>query len=359
MTLEFNLSTVSTTEFGVGRDVNGDTAFGVVPVNADVQSALLSMVQATMDRMTATQEAPKKYEPAEKHGSTEYLVVPAGGRLDAGIRLLHDANNLPFDSTDLSDFESIFCYFARFTDDQNRRLTAIRRATHFKGVLKNKLLRFYNDTLEIVEDNVFKLDIDFDLLMDSACTHILRPSAFEFLGRLKQQILDAVPDNVANIALNLPFVDLYSIEDYANSRPRAARYLASIRLQELQGMDQHAMKTLCESTGVDIQEVNGKITVNSGHEMGFLEVLDRRRYRLELVPNKPRAVQGTEPGKDRWLIDKVRYQLESRRLPTSENIDSKMLKASRDNLPNIADVFPRQIAPLAETHGHRVIAPQT
>lgn len=38
---------------------------------------------------------------------------------------------------------------------------------------------------------------------------------------------------------------------------------------------------------------NGKITVNSGHEMGFLEVLDRRRHRLELVPDQPERFRGS------------------------------------------------------------------
>ena len=287
MTFEFSLDAVSATEFGVGRDGDDGPVFGVVPVDAGVQSALLSMARATMDRMEETEDGPAAYEPAEKHGSTEYLVVPAGGEMDAAIRELHDAENLPFDVARLSDPETVSCYFARFTDDQGRRLTAIRRATQFKGVLKSKLLRFDDDTLRIMEDNVFKLDTDFDLLLDSARTHIWRPSAFEFLGKLKQQILDAVPDNLGAIASDLPFVDLSGIEDYANSRPRAARYLASIRSQELEGMDQRALMTLCASTGVDIQRENGKITVNSGHEMGFLEVLDRRRYRLELVPDQP------------------------------------------------------------------------
>ena len=288
MTFEFSLDAVSATEFGVGRDDDGATVFSVVPVAAGVQSALLSMAQATMDKMTGAEEDPAEYDPAEKHGSTEYLVVPAGGTLDAAaIRGLHDAENLPIDGARLSDPETVFCYFARFTDEQDRRLTAIRRAAQFKGVLRSQLLRFDDDTLRIMEDDVFKLDNDFDLLLDSACTHIWRPSAFEFLGGLRQQILDAVPDNVNAIASNLPFVDLSTIGNYANSRPRAARYLASIRSQELQGMDQQALMALCDSTGVVIQQVNGRITVNSGHEMGFLEVLDRRRYRLELVPDQP------------------------------------------------------------------------
>lgn len=287
MTIEFNLSAVTATEFGVGRKTVGGTGFGVVPVDAGVNSALLSMAQATLDKMESAGDGPAVYEPAEKHGSTEYLVVPSGGALDAAIRELHEAENLAFDDAGLSHPESIICYFARFTGNENRRLTAIRRAAQFKGVLKSKLLRFDDNTLKIVQDNVFKLDSDFDVLLDSACTHIWRPSAFEFLGGLKQAILNAVSDNVGAIAADLPFVGLDGIEEYAKSRPRAARYLASIRSQSLQGMDRDALVALCDSTGVGIQDQNGKIEVNSGDEMKFLEVLDRRRYQVKLVPGQP------------------------------------------------------------------------
>ena len=199
------------------------------------------------------------------------------------IRDLHDSVNLTPDDAHLPDPKTVFCYFARFTDVQGRRLTALRRAGQFKGVLKDKLLRCIDDTLEILEDDVFKLDVDFDLLSDSAYTHIWRPSAFEFLCKLQQEILDAVPDNVAAIATDLPFMDLDGIESYAKSRPRAARYLASIRSQELQGIEQQALMDLCGETGVNTENANGKVKVNHGHEMGFLEVLDRRRYRLNLV----------------------------------------------------------------------------
>ena len=288
MTIDFDFGGLVTTEFGVGSEGDAAAGFDVVPVDAGVKSALRSMAEATIDKMEAVEGGASQYEPAEKHGSTEYLVVPAGGSLDATIRGLHDAENLPVDGAGLLEPKTLSCYFARFTDGEHRRLTAIRRATQFKGVLKSRLARFVNDTLRIVEDDVFKLDNDFDLLLDSAFTHIWRPSAFEFLGGLKQAILGAVPANVGAIASELPFVDLSDIEQYARSRPRAARYLASIRSQELQGMDRDALIELCVTTGVGIiQEANGQIAVQTGDEMGFLEVLDRRRYRLELVPDQP------------------------------------------------------------------------
>ena len=183
--------------------------------------------------------------------------------------------------------QRIVSYFARFTDGVDRRLTATRRATQFKGVLKSRLIRVFDDSLKIVEDDIFKLDNDFDLLVDSDSTHIWRPSAFEFMGALKQAILDAVPTNVEAIQAELPFVDFSGIEAYAKVRPRAARYLASIRSQVLQGVDRQALIELCCNTDVGVAEVDGKLSVDDGSEMGFLEVLDRRRYGLELVPDQP------------------------------------------------------------------------
>ena len=100
-------------------------------------------------------------------------------------------------------------------------------------------------------------------------------------------MLDAVPYNVGAVGADLPFVDFSSIKTYAISHPRAARYLASIRSQELKGVDRSALVRLCHSTKVGIEEVQGKIVVGAGNEMGFLEVLDRRRYLLELVRDEP------------------------------------------------------------------------
>lgn len=100
---------------------------------------------------------------------------------------------------------------------------------------------------------------------------------------LQDAILAAVPQSIKSIQKDVPFVDFTALETYAGTRPRAARYLASIREQETKNMDRSKLKSLCKDTGVEFTESKGKITVNSGHEMGFLEVLDRRRYELELV----------------------------------------------------------------------------
>ena len=290
MKLEFDLGSVTVTEFGLGRDDGNGQTFVVVPVDAGVQGALREMVQATWAAMQKDEEGPAKYEPSEKHGGTEYLYLPLDDDLAGSVRELHDAASLNIDAAALSDPTDVFCYFARLTDKKKRRLTALRRATQFKGVLKskNRLVRMLDDTLKIIEDTVFKLDNDFDLLVDSANVHIWRPSGFEFAGRLQQAILDAVPSNIAAIHKDLGFVEFDGIAAYASKHPRAARYLASIRGQEeTRNIDKSLLKKLCKQTGVEVKESNGKVSVTNGHEMGFLEVLDRRRYEVSLVKEKP------------------------------------------------------------------------
>lgn len=288
MNLDFDLKSVTVTEFGVGRDDGNGQAFVAVPVDADVQTALLEMVQATWDAMQKDEDGPAKYEPSEKHGNIEYLTLPLEDEMASFVRELHAAPNLDIETSVLDEPANVFCYFVRLTDKKKQRLTALRRASQFKGVLKKRLIRFVSDSLRLIEDGVFKLDSDFDFLVDSTNVHILRPSGFEFAGKLQQAILDAVPENIKAIQKDLSFVLFDGIEKYASKHPRAARYLASIRGQEeIKNIDKSLLTKLCEQTGVEVTKSKGKILVTDGHEMGFLEVLDRRRYEVSLVKEQP------------------------------------------------------------------------
>lgn len=287
MTLDFDLSDLRTVEFGVGRDMNNaERAFHCIPVDVSVQDALREMAEATWQALSTME--PARYEPGEKYASQEYLVLPLMDNLAASMRELHEANNLPLDINALSDPSLVFCYFARFTDTQGKRLTALRRATQFKGVLRKPLIRLVTDVLKIIEDKVFKLDADFDLLIDSVHIHILRPAAFEFAGQLQQTVLDAVPRNIASLQKNLSFIDFSTIQTYAASHVRAARYLASIlATQETQNISIENLKEACLRTGVQVFDEGGMLRVDERHIIGFLEVLDRRRYELELIDGQP------------------------------------------------------------------------
>ena len=146
MNLDFDLKNVTVTEFGVGRDDGNGQAFVAVPVDAPVQVALREMVQATLDAMHGDEDGPTKYEPSEKHGSTEYLYLPIDSDLAAPLRELHGATNLIINGSVLDDQSALFCYFVRLVDKKKRRLTALRRATQFKGVVKKRLIRLVSDS---------------------------------------------------------------------------------------------------------------------------------------------------------------------------------------------------------------------
>lgn len=288
MKLQFDLGSVQLIEFGVGRDDDDERTYVYVPVDAGVQAALREMTADTWAGMQGESDDPLRYEPSEKHAGVEYVYLPLDDALSAPVKALHEAVNLNPNANALSDPASVFCYFARLTDSKGRHLTALRRATQFKGVLKNRLIRLANDALKIIEDKVFKLDNDFDLLIDDANIHILRPSGFEFVGQLQSAVLEAVPQNIKLIQKDIGFVDFDGIAAYAAKHPRAARYLASIRGQkESKNIDKRNLKKLCKATGVEIKEVNRKVVVDDHHVMGFLEVLDRRRYEIELVKDAP------------------------------------------------------------------------
>lgn len=223
MPLGFDLENVTVMEFGVGRDEDEGQAFTLVPVDTTVQAALRKMVSDTWDFMSNLSADPPEYEPSEKHASAEYVVVPLNDDLATPLRQLHQATNPPTTAAALSDPKDIFCYFTRMTDGQGRRLTAVRRATQFKGVLKSPLMWFVTDSFRILDDDVFRLDNDFDLLLDDTMVHILRPAGFEFVGQLQAAVLAAAPTNVKAILRNMSFVDFTGIEEYASKHPRAAR----------------------------------------------------------------------------------------------------------------------------------------
>jgi hypothetical protein len=86
--LNFDVNNVRTTEFGVGRDDESNERFSFVAVDADVQEALREMVVATWDAMQTQTDTPSRYEPSDKHGSSEYLHLPLSDELATRMREL-------------------------------------------------------------------------------------------------------------------------------------------------------------------------------------------------------------------------------------------------------------------------------
>lgn len=285
----FATNTAQLIEFGVGLEDRKGETYVTIPIDENIRGALREMVEKTRSELEESGDQ-TLYEPSDKHGPKENLRLPLNSKLAANIRQIHEANNLPSDPAALSEPTTVFCYFTRMKDEDGNRLTAIRKATGFKGVLKERshLIRLLNDSLRLVDEDVFKLDHDFDLLVDGNEIQILRHTGFESIGKLKGEIRKAVPTNIAAISHDLPFVDFSWIEGYATKHSRAARSLAAIREQDNKNIDQGKLKKACAQFNVKHKTVKGKLTIEPESIMDFLYLLDRRLYQSELT-NAPES----------------------------------------------------------------------
>lgn len=289
MMLDFDLDDITEVEFGVAVDFSADhPQYGVMTIHPDVQVALHDMAKATWTEMLQLDPDPPRYNPAEKHASAEHLYIELNDETVASIREFHAASNLQRWRRTSPKIPQAYCYFARFTDSRNRRLTALKRATQLKGVLKSHLLRIVDDSLDLIADKVLRLDDSFDLLVDRDIVHVLHPAGLESIGQLQGALLAAVPQNIRDIAAVIHFVDFSNIGSYSANHPRAARYLASIRSEgEAQGVTQGYLKQQCTIMGIPVQQnpASGKMSIPDDRVIDFLELLDRRLYEDPLIPN--------------------------------------------------------------------------
>jgi len=292
-----DLAHFRTTEFGVCLDAAANDANVLVPVDAGVQEALREMAIATAERIGcfARNAALPTYEPAEKYAATEALKCPIDDDFEASAPVaLFRTTNLPTSQAALEDPAAIAFYFARFRDHQGRQLIAIKRAGQFKGMLKAKgrLIRWLDDTMQVVEDDVFKLDPDFDYLVTDNEMYILRPSAFEFTVELDATILAKAKENAESLHATVTFIDFAGIAEYVGAHKRAARLVAALKKRiDLSDTDQRLLKKECKATGVTLESRNGRIAPAEGYEYEFLMLLDRRRYAVTLIPDAPETYE--------------------------------------------------------------------
>ena len=290
MNIEFDTSQIRTAEFGVGQRLGETIQYTLLTADDTVQDALVKEAESALASIGGISANPPHFDPAEKYGGNEYLILPLHHELSASLAELHEADNLSLNTPELQRLRGAFCYFLRGTDSSGRRLTALNRASQFKATLgrQGRLMMLLSDALHVIPDPVMQLNAGFDIVMDSEFIHIFHPSSFRTLGNVDEAIAEAVPRNVDAISQAASYVDWSNIEEYAVGHSRGASLLASIRTHGYaENLDKAELERLCTRTGVRIETSGGQIAVPKGQILPFLEVIDRRRYEIGLVPNTP------------------------------------------------------------------------
>ena len=286
--MNFDFDEIETARFGVCTRQSGDVQFLDVPVAPDVQSAIKEMAQMTISAMRGASESPTDYEPSERYAGLQHLRVRLDDPTVAFFNELRQVATFEPGGNVLRDPRTVFCYLGRFVDAAGRSLVGIRRSSSFKGVLKQKsrLVSLVSDELRMVSDDLFRLDNDFDVLVDDEQVCILRVAGFETIGGLQDAIKAAADENVQALSNLLPFVEISSV-DQKSFGVTTARRLAAVKQQQLSGIMLSSLRSACDENGVSYSLVNGQLEFDEDGLDDLLDVLDRRLYVDGLVPSSP------------------------------------------------------------------------
>lgn len=289
MNLPFHLNSIANVEFCIGITNGDQTDLVLVPVDEGVKELLPEILSTTLTRLQYEERATRpmdKLELAEKYAASERLVASMLEPYMDVLRNITAAANIPSSASVMDKAESISFYFARFTDSQRRRLFAFRRASTFKAVLRarHRLIQVVDDTLRLVDDNIFRLDETFDFITAGNECLILHYTGFEQLAEIQKVVAQKASSFVDEIAGKSGFIHKDRLGEYVRTHPRAAKLVAAIRSRgDLDRLSEKKVKALCKKNGIQTETIDGLISPRPGFEIAFLEVLDRRRYNLSLI----------------------------------------------------------------------------
>lgn len=274
---------VNSVEFGVCYDIGDEEDYYLVPTDANVKEALEEMFLSSRNHLLAQNEEIRVYEPSEKYDSMERVKISLDDTILLKVKRLYDAENIPTLSGAI-EVDRLAFYFCIFHDNQSNKLLAVRRASYFKGTIKKRFLSFVDDTLKILEDNVFKLDKDFDFLVCDDIVYVSRPTNFVYIASLDSVIKSQAVESVEHIFKILDFVDFSTLSGYVSERIKAARLIAAIRSRNnISGISKAKLESYCRKMNVNLIKDNGTIRPEEGSEMDFLKLLDRRLYSVSLI----------------------------------------------------------------------------
>lgn len=261
-----------------------------IPIAPEVQDELKVMLDLTLLKLGLPQSAGQlpDFSPAEKYSGEEPCKLPLATDYMADVAAVLSLQNLPSNTNALQAIDELRYYYAIFSDNQGRSLYTFRRAGTFKGVTKSKLAFIQNGLLTMVEGNIFRLDSDFDYVVDSQTIYVLRHSGFEFTTNVHVQMLQAAGNNATAVAATVSYLNMGGIAAYASKHSRAARLLAAVRARaDLHLLDRALFEAACQQNGILlVQDGNGAVGPAAGHEYEFLQMIDRRIYTATLIPQQ-------------------------------------------------------------------------
>jgi Domain of unknown function (DUF4868) len=281
---QIDLQTVAAQNFGV--KMRSDASLHFIPTDVGTKAVLTDVLNATVGAFNGIDGDWQAYDISEDYGEPRRIFVARNAEHFGDVSAIFDIGALN-DLANLDDhIRDIDYYFCEFRDAANAKIVGVKKAAQFKTTLaaRNKLARLVNDTLQIIEENVVKIDPIFDALITDQHIFILKPRAIEYIADMVTRVAGAATEKVRHIHDNIVFLDLSRIEEKISSHPKMARMAASIAARDDLGeFQQEKIVALATQHGVVFKEVDGRLQCRVTDEAKLLEILDARRYHLDLA----------------------------------------------------------------------------
>ena len=281
---DFDLNSIQATNFGVRLRSTGNMYF--VPTDGPTQAALGSILQSTKHAFDGIATVWEELDISEDYGARRRIYAQRDSEFMKEMSAIFDIGALE-DLPDVQDHVGdIEYYFALFIDGNGDRIVGIRKATQFKGTVKarNRLVRLVDDTLKLIQEDVLRLDEEFDILVTDDHVFILNMTRAEQVAKIVEQVAATAADKVQIIQDTLPFLDLQRIKETISQHPRVARNAASVAANpHLAGFQQEPIEALAAKHGIKFKKLpNGRLQCRVADNAKLLELLDARRYHLDL-----------------------------------------------------------------------------
>ncbi len=272
-------------EFGIAYVQDNQLIARRIPIDDSVRENLAEMHDNFYTTYFGIVDEEEVFSTSEKYSNTEKLYVSNHYPGTEKVYSIYNEANIPVESADISDLVQITeFYFAIYHFVNGTKHLAIRRPSTFKGLLKKRLFSFADDTLRAVEDDVFKLDSEFDFIIHHNRIDILHPFGFVFINDIDNQILDAAVNIANGLNQRINFIGFQFISEKIGRSKTCARLIASINAREdLEFTDMNKLITLCTGLGIVFRQEDGLYVPDEKHIEDFLRVLDRREYEVNVT----------------------------------------------------------------------------
>lgn len=292
---DFSVENIKSVNFGVC--LKPDSQLFFVPTDGDIQKALKEMLANTSAQFDKIEGDWQEFDISEDYGAERRIFAPRDHELMQGLSLLFDTEGFDDLSNLQQQISSVDYYFTTAWDQKGRKAIGVKKATAFKGMLKsrNRLIRLVNDSLQIIPEDVLKLDREFDALITEDHVFILNPRPIEYIAGLVEHIAAASEEKVEHIHTTVTFLDLSHIKANVATRPRVARLAASIAARtDLGEIDQSKFLKYARTHGINLKKgPKGRYNILPGDEVKLLEILDARRFHHELTSKGPVTYRAT------------------------------------------------------------------